>query len=155
MEALTPRESEVLRLIADGKSTKQLAAELGIAFKTAACHRYRLLSKTGASNTAALVSMALREGLLDSPVGESSPGNGESYSLETDRIAMLLEESKQERLRLRDALAELHALVNQLRVSRQEVRAAREQAWRNRAGGGRCLKQTGETMFEPLLATSA
>src|SRR5579872_6477174 len=39
---LTKRELEVFCLIAEGKSTKQLAAELGIAFRTGVCHRYRI-----------------------------------------------------------------------------------------------------------------
>jgi DNA-binding CsgD family transcriptional regulator len=42
VEKLTRRELEVLRHIAEGKSTKQVAATLGITFKTAACHRYRV-----------------------------------------------------------------------------------------------------------------
>src|SRR5215472_12091687 len=42
---ITPREREVLKLIAAGKTSKEIAAELGIAFRTTVCHRYRLYQK--------------------------------------------------------------------------------------------------------------
>ena len=62
---LTPREREVLALIAQGKSTKELAGELGIAWRTAGCHRERLLSKLEARNTADLTRAAIRMGLVE------------------------------------------------------------------------------------------
>ena len=65
MENLTPREVEVLRLIAAGKSTKQIAALLGIAFKTAASHRSSILFKLAAVNSAHLITVAVRCALLD------------------------------------------------------------------------------------------
>ena len=64
VEKLTRRELEVLRHIAEGKSTKQVAAALGITFKTAACHRYRVMDKLGIHETANLVRYAIREGLV-------------------------------------------------------------------------------------------
>ena len=64
-ENLTLREREVLRLIASGKSSKQVAGELGIAVSTAVCHRYRLQTKLNAHNTADLTRAALRMGLLE------------------------------------------------------------------------------------------
>ena len=63
-DSITPRERQVLMLIASGKSSKQLAAELGIALSTAVCHRYRLQTKLNAHNTADLTRAALRMGLL-------------------------------------------------------------------------------------------
>src|ERR1044072_6754133 len=45
VESLTNREIEVLKLIATGMSTKDIAGALGIAFKTAACHRSRIMAK--------------------------------------------------------------------------------------------------------------
>ena len=65
MENLTPRELEVLRLIAAGKSTKQIAAQLGIAFKTAVTHRSSIMSKLAAENSAHLITVAVACGLLD------------------------------------------------------------------------------------------
>jgi len=65
LDTLTAREVMVLRLIAEGKSTKELADELGIAFKTAVCHRSRILQKLGAHETASLVRLAIRAGLVE------------------------------------------------------------------------------------------
>ena len=61
---LTRRELEVLRLIAEGKSTKQAAAILGMAFRTAVCHRYRIFQKLHVHETASLVRLAVRAGLV-------------------------------------------------------------------------------------------
>jgi len=64
LDCLTGREVEVLRLIAEGKSTKQVAASLGIAFRTAVCHRYRIFQKLQIHETASLVRLAVRAGLV-------------------------------------------------------------------------------------------
>ena len=61
---LTNREIEVLKCIAEGHSTKQVAGLLGITFKTAACHRYRLMDKLGIHDTATLVRYAIRNGII-------------------------------------------------------------------------------------------
>ena len=52
--ALTPRESELIKLIVDGRSNKQIAIQMGISIKTVANHRASLMTKTGASNAADL-----------------------------------------------------------------------------------------------------
>ena len=62
-ERLTSREIEVLRLMADGLSTKGIASELGVTFKTAACHRYHLLQKLGCASTVLAVRWAIRNGI--------------------------------------------------------------------------------------------
>jgi HD-GYP domain-containing protein (c-di-GMP phosphodiesterase class II) len=62
---LTPREVEVLALIALGRSTKQVATELGVSSKTAGTHIERIYSKTGASSRATATLFALRHGLID------------------------------------------------------------------------------------------
>lgn len=54
-EQLTPREIEVLKLIAEGASGKEIAERLGIAFRTARSHRANLMEKLEAHDTAALV----------------------------------------------------------------------------------------------------
>ena len=64
LDRLTKREVEVFRLIAEGKSTKQLAANLGIAFRTAVCHRYRIFQKLRIHETASLVRLAVRAGVV-------------------------------------------------------------------------------------------
>ena len=63
-EKLTRRELEVLRYIAEGHSTKKVAEILGITFKTAACHRYRVMDKLGIHETANLVRYAIRQGMV-------------------------------------------------------------------------------------------
>jgi DNA-binding NarL/FixJ family response regulator len=60
---LTPREFAVLELVVQGKTTKEIAAELGISFKTAATHRYSAMGKMGVTNTAALVRDSIRMGI--------------------------------------------------------------------------------------------
>lgn len=62
---LTPREMQVLNFIAEGKTTVEIAKSLGIAVKTAACHRSRLLGKFDARNTVVMVRHAIRIGLID------------------------------------------------------------------------------------------
>jgi DNA-binding CsgD family transcriptional regulator len=61
---LTNREQDVVKLVAEGLSTKQIAARLGITFKTAACHRSNAMSKLGVQNAASLVSSVIRLGLI-------------------------------------------------------------------------------------------
>lgn len=61
---LTERERQVLALIAQGKSTKETAARLGISYKTADSHRSRILAKLGVHETASMVRYAIRAGLI-------------------------------------------------------------------------------------------
>jgi len=61
---LTSRQQEVLRLIAEGMSTKEIAAELGISEKTAQTHRAKLMGRTGIRKASGLVRYAIREGLV-------------------------------------------------------------------------------------------
>jgi DNA-binding NarL/FixJ family response regulator len=65
VDSLTHREIEVLKHIVEGYSTKELAAVLGIAFKTATCHRAHIMNKLGIHNTALLVRYALDKGIVD------------------------------------------------------------------------------------------
>ena len=61
---LTSREREVLQLIAEGLSAKEIAGELGISAKTVEAHRTSLMRKLGAKKATELVRYALRHGLL-------------------------------------------------------------------------------------------
>jgi HD-GYP domain-containing protein (c-di-GMP phosphodiesterase class II) len=63
---LTPREIEVLSLIARGASTRQVAHTLGITAKTAGTHIERIYSKIGASTRSTATLFAMQHGLLDS-----------------------------------------------------------------------------------------
>lgn len=57
LNELTPRESDVLKLIVRGQSNKQVAAELNISPRTVEIHRARVMEKTGADSVASLVRM--------------------------------------------------------------------------------------------------
>lgn len=61
---LTKRELEVLALMADGLTTKAIGTQLGVTFKTAACHRSRVLNKLGVESTVSAVRWAIRQGLI-------------------------------------------------------------------------------------------
>lgn len=61
--ALTPREREILRRIADGDSSKQIAAALDIGLKTVDTHRRRLMEKLKCYSVAELTKYAVRHGL--------------------------------------------------------------------------------------------
>lgn len=62
---LTARELEVLCLMADGLSTKEIAVRLQVSFKTVACHRYRVLQKLCVDSTVTAVRWAIRQGLVE------------------------------------------------------------------------------------------
>lgn len=63
--SLTAREREVMHLVCEGKSTKEVARMLDIGVKTAENHRSRVMEKLGVHNTAELVRYAARHGLID------------------------------------------------------------------------------------------
>ncbi len=63
-DALTSREREILRLVADGKSSKEIASALNISHRTVEHHRASVRAKLGLRNTADLVKKALEGGLL-------------------------------------------------------------------------------------------
>jgi len=58
-ESLTPREREVLDLMSQGKSNKQMAFELGVSQRTIEIHRGHVMEKTGAASLAQLVRMVM------------------------------------------------------------------------------------------------
>jgi two-component system response regulator NreC len=63
-DPLTARERQVLQLIAEGKSTKDVASLLGVSVKTAESHRSRLMQKLDIHETASLVRYAVKRGLV-------------------------------------------------------------------------------------------
>lgn len=64
-DLLTSRELEVLQLIAEGESNKQIAGELGISVKTVERHRQRLMDKLAIHDVAGLTRYAISRGLVE------------------------------------------------------------------------------------------
>ena len=65
--ALTTRELEILQMIVDGKSNKEIAAELSSSANTVAVHRANMMDALGIHKTAELVVYAIRNGLVNIP----------------------------------------------------------------------------------------
>ena len=63
-EAPTPRQGEILRLVAEGMSTKTIARRVGISGKTVEAHRTQLMDRVGIHEVAGLVRYAIRIGLI-------------------------------------------------------------------------------------------
>ena len=57
---LTPREREVLQLLAQGKLMKEVAGVLGITARTVAFHKYRMMETLGIQSSAELIQFAVR-----------------------------------------------------------------------------------------------
>jgi DNA-binding NarL/FixJ family response regulator len=62
---LTPRETEVLCLMAEGLTTKAIAERLSVRFKTVACHRNHVLQKLNVTSTILAVRWAIRQGVVE------------------------------------------------------------------------------------------
>jgi DNA-binding NarL/FixJ family response regulator len=64
---LSPRQREVLQLVAEGRSAKEIASVLGISRRTAEFHKARLMEALGLQTTAELVQYAFRTGIISPP----------------------------------------------------------------------------------------
>ena len=62
--SLTPRQREVLQLVAEGKGTKAIASILNISVKTVEFHKFRIMSELDLHSTAELIKYAISEGLV-------------------------------------------------------------------------------------------
>lgn len=69
VETLTSREREILCMIADGLSTREIADKLNISVRTADVHRMHIMSKLDAHNVASLTRIAIAHGLVDISIG--------------------------------------------------------------------------------------
>jgi DNA-binding NarL/FixJ family response regulator len=65
IDGLSPRESEVLQLVAEGHSSKQIAEILCISIKTVQAHRANLMSKLGLHDRAELIKYAIQRKIID------------------------------------------------------------------------------------------
>ena len=63
-DILTPRQREVVQLIAEGKTTKEIARVLGISVKTVETHRTQLMARLNIDDVPGLVRYAMRTGLI-------------------------------------------------------------------------------------------
>ena len=64
MSALTPRQLEVLQQLAEGKSAKEIAANLAISARTVEFHKYQMMETLGLHTNADLVRFAVSNGLV-------------------------------------------------------------------------------------------
>jgi len=65
VEALTLRQREVLHLLAEGRSAKEIAAKLSISTRTVEFHKYQMMETLGVHTSAELVAFAIRSGLVE------------------------------------------------------------------------------------------
>jgi two-component system response regulator NreC len=67
--ALTPREQEIMKLLAEGNSARGAAGLLGVSVKTVEAHKFNLMRKLGIHNKAQLVTYAIRKRIVKLPPG--------------------------------------------------------------------------------------
>ena len=65
IDPLTARERQVLQLVAEGNTTKEIAQKISVGAKTAESYRARIMQKLGIHHTAGLVRYAIRHGLVE------------------------------------------------------------------------------------------
>ena len=63
--ALTPRQREVLQLLAEGRSAKEIAASLGISARTVEFHKYQMMETLDLHTNAELIHFAIKHGLVE------------------------------------------------------------------------------------------
>jgi DNA-binding CsgD family transcriptional regulator len=126
LDKLTARELMVLKGIAAGMSTKAIAHDLQITFKTAACHRYHILGKLGAKNTADLICRAIRLGLID------VAGASCSTQTQQQRAQSALAECRMRRLQLSEALQKQRELLHFQRAVLAEFGDTNARVWKTR-----------------------
>jgi DNA-binding NarL/FixJ family response regulator len=64
LAALTPRQREILQLVAEGHTSKDIAQRLGLSYRTVETHRNQLMKRLGVADLAGLVRFAVRAGLV-------------------------------------------------------------------------------------------
>jgi len=73
--SLTSREREVVQLLAEGKSTKEVACILNLSIKTAETHRFNIMHKLGLHSVSELVLYAVRNHIVQVPLGPKTAAN--------------------------------------------------------------------------------
>jgi len=87
LKRLTPRQAQVLQLIAASKTTKQVALDLDISAKTVECHRAQLMERLDIHDIASLVRFAIKVGLLEIEDRPLLPQTRDSYGGEANLIS--------------------------------------------------------------------
>jgi DNA-binding NarL/FixJ family response regulator len=64
---LTPRQREILQLLAEGRTMKEVAAILNVATRTVAFHKYRIMEEFGLKTNSDLVKLAIKEHIISAP----------------------------------------------------------------------------------------
>jgi DNA-binding NarL/FixJ family response regulator len=67
--SLTPRETEIMKLLAEGNTVRKIAGMLGLSLKTVEAHKFNLMRKLDIHNKAELVHCAIRKRIVKMPVG--------------------------------------------------------------------------------------
>jgi DNA-binding NarL/FixJ family response regulator len=80
IDALTPREQQVMRLIAEGKTSKEVAVMLNLGVQTVRSYRKTLMKKLGVNNVAGLTQLALACGLSRAPESLATPARPDTFS---------------------------------------------------------------------------
>jgi DNA-binding NarL/FixJ family response regulator len=88
-EALSEREREVLQLLAEGSTSKEIAVVLGLKAKTVENHRARILDKLGVTNSAAAVRVALSRGFVSVGNGQGTPSDPATVAPSFSRYALV------------------------------------------------------------------
>jgi DNA-binding NarL/FixJ family response regulator len=63
--SITPRQREVLQLLAEGRSAKEIASRLAISARTVEFHKFQLMETLGIHTNAELIHFAIKNGLVD------------------------------------------------------------------------------------------
>jgi two-component system response regulator FixJ len=76
MEKLTPREAEILKLVVEGLSSKEIATQLDVSFKTVEAHRAKIMKKMEANGVAQLVRMVVTSTNIGGQTAATDPAGG-------------------------------------------------------------------------------
>lgn len=98
----------MLKLVASGLSTKEIASELHITFKTAACHRSHLMEKLGIHDVAGLTRYAIQHGFIS--LGPADPKLNGNQELLCEQVRITYVEYKKATDEYAAFLQELHSL---------------------------------------------
>jgi two-component system, LuxR family, response regulator FixJ len=84
LDRLTPREREILKLVVDGLSSKEIAAQLDVSFKTVEAHRAKIMRKMEADGVAQLVKMVVTTDVFGTEGPAPDTGDAPSNATEGD-----------------------------------------------------------------------